>query len=184
MISSASSHEMRMNSRCPFRSDAAHGIQDALGRARVVQVVNDLVAQRSASVRMVGIAAQRDRFTVLHGHNPAARVGAIERTRPADLPNVVRQRGSSLASRREAITHRRSQRQDLDRRLRDQRRGPCQGAPVHFCHRGSPTDSVADAAGRSAERLHPPPFDTRASHLEVLIGRRRAPPRTRVRRRV
>ena len=105
----------------PLRSDAAHGIQDAFGRARVAQVVRDLVAQRSAGVRVMGIAAQRDRFAFLHRHDPAARVGAVERTRAADVADVGSAASRpSLASRREAVAHRRPQRQDLDGRLRDQ----------------------------------------------------------------
>ena len=46
----------------PLRPDAAHRIQQAVGRARVRQVVRDLVAQRSAGVGVVGIAAKRDRL--------------------------------------------------------------------------------------------------------------------------
>src|SRR5262249_13688628 len=68
-----------------LRPTTAHRIQEALRRARVSQVVGDLIAQRSPGVGMVRIAAKRDRFAVFDGDNPAAGVGAVEWTRAADL---------------------------------------------------------------------------------------------------
>src|SRR5262249_30097208 len=72
-----------------LRSHSAQWVQNSFRRACVVQVVGNLVAQRSAGVRVRWIAAKSDRFAMFHRDDPTARVGAIERTGSADLTAVV-----------------------------------------------------------------------------------------------
>src|SRR5215471_20784807 len=78
----------------PLAPDPAHRVQKAVRRPRVRKVVNDLVAERAARVRMIGIAAQGHRLASPYGHDPAAGVRAIERARstdPAFLPRGFHQ---------------------------------------------------------------------------------------------
>jgi hypothetical protein len=73
-----------------FRADAPHRVQQTVRRARVVEVAVELVAQRAAGERMRAVAFEADGHPVLHGHDPAARVRAVERARAADVTEAGR----------------------------------------------------------------------------------------------
>src|SRR6266446_94321 len=60
-------------------ADASLGIEEPVGRARVVEEALDLGAQRAARVGMRAVAAQRRCRAVLHRDDPATGVRTIER---------------------------------------------------------------------------------------------------------
>src|SRR4029077_2543904 len=57
---------------------AAHGPQEPVGLLRVLEVALHLLAQGAAVIGVLAVAHQLDRPPVLHGHDPATGVGAVE----------------------------------------------------------------------------------------------------------
>ena len=68
---------------------AAHGPQEPIGLARVLEVAVHLLAQGAARIGVLAVAQELDRAAVLHGDDPATGVGAVER---ADAVHVARGR--------------------------------------------------------------------------------------------
>ena len=87
-------------------ADAAERVQQPVGRARVLEVAGDLVAQRAARERVVGRAAEAHRLPVADRDDPAAPVGAVQRAGAGDIAlhpvdvTAARRRAPSAATRR------------------------------------------------------------------------------------